>query len=962
MENKPIVSNSDDLGPLLQSLVITSDPQYPWTPCTDNQDCSNVNYSGQHCGGCTDSPGCVDHESETGPRKQNSIQLITDQYNKINEYAESVGTDKVTMILNGDVTAFGHNQSTSPEYQWDDMKNMLKILKIPYYFGLGNHDQINNRNNCKNVITGDYDLCYENSMKALINQDLSTTEPGHSQWDYRFTNSWGTTFAGSYAYHTSFRSSVYDGNPFPYIHMIQLNSYPTLTHPNNTYRLEAANIEDWLQYQLDYPANYDNPYITILNVHQADGWSTNDHAEDDHAKQQFIDLLKLDKYKGKIAAVFTGHYHYETGSSTRGFDIWGDIPVFLSGSAMNKSFLILEQYRSTHVLYLVCGNDWKNKVEIARLDYANQKFIELPAQDIPAPADQVSASLVWGSSGGPTAVEYLAKSDIHFSDYYSFNLKGESANMQQDGYVYKGEFDQVFFHSRPPVASSSVMFPGGTVYLLLPTSTSTSFETAEAVENITQQVQALFTSPFYTALALTTSSYQIHQLLLKVQAISPELFGKERTFLRKLVNRAMKLVRERNLLVGGDFENRDNWLLGDLAAIADNLSLFPGHYLFLSQATERKDISTSYAYQKIEEATLKRNTRYRITGFVGASKNLELSIYRYGQEVNKIVTVPLTKACPISSDSRPNCEQLDLHFFSDTIDVGTLHPELNPGIEVSLRITSPDGFATISHLEIVEERSLTAEEIQKMQRKEPKWEIKVKKERAKIQALIQPIIKKISAFFTDASWEGKIRPLVTYQDLYSIVLPDISALPELRQWIQVDSEGKSYMILHRLKNALQRLYTYIEEQNLLYNGNFSAGLRDWIVEGDAQITTLESGNRALQLSNFDATASQAIDILDFDEEKEYQLIIRAKGDGTITIQHGEDAIETLTPRSQYGFYFYQSEPLSFETASLILQLQSEDSAFIVDHVEIICLSSNYPKKPDDGSSSDGYSSEDLTYN
>lgn len=193
------------------------------------------------------------------------------------------------------------------------------------------------------------------------------------------------------------------------------------------------------------------------------------------------------------------------------------------------------------------------------------------------------------------------------------------------------------------------MFPGGTVYLQLPA--STSFETAEDVENISQQVYALFTSPSHTTLALSTSSYQIHQLLLKINAISSERFGKEKVFLRNMVNRAIRLVRERNLLVGGDFENTDNWLLDELATVADNLALFPGHYLLLSSATELSDISTSYAYQKVGEAKLKPNTKYRISGFVGSSKNCELSIHRYGQEVNQIVNAPFTKVRSITFDS-----------------------------------------------------------------------------------------------------------------------------------------------------------------------------------------------------------------------------------------------------------------------------------------------------------------------
>ncbi|SFX41360.1 Calcineurin-like phosphoesterase [Thermoactinomyces sp. DSM 45891] len=930
MENKPPISNNDDLGPLLQSVVFTSDPQYPWTPCTDNTNCVPYGYNGNTCQTCNDDAGCQSVENPS-TKRGNSINLILEQYYSINAYADSVGTNIVTMIINGDLTAYGHNQSTSPEYQWNDMKNMLKTLKIPYYFGLGNHDQINNRNNCKNILTGDYDICFENSMGELINQDLNDVEPGHSQWEYNLKQGRDWRYYGSFAYHMGLTGKSWN-QMLPHIYFIQLNSFPTLIHGNYTYDVRPIDIENWLKFQLDYPGTFDAPYITILNIHQLDDWDTSDHAVDNDTKQRFANVMR--QYKDKIAAVFGGHYHYSAGdSSDSAPEIWGDIPRFLSGSAMNKSYLILEQYPDTHVLYLVCNNDWVNKKEIARFDYANvPKKIQIPAQEFPCSYDEENASekVIWGSPVGPVATEF----DVNdFVNQYTFYLNGQPVNVKHDLSSYTGQFDTITLKLLCPYDDDTLYFNGGTVILKL--NSSTSIETPEDVERITQQVHAIFSSS-YTKLTPATSSYQIHQLLMKINAISADLFGKEKAQLRKFIRRAIRLARERNLLVGGDFENTDKWLLGELAAVADNLDDFSGYYLSLSGATETKDSSSSYAYQKIEESKLKPNTKYRFSCFIRSCQYLELSIYRYGQEVKKILTVPSTKS---GSHSDPSCDKPDLHFFRETIDVGSLYPDTNPGIEVSLRILSPapDGFATLSNLEIVEERPLNEKEIQKIQRKEPKWKIEVEKERIKINTLLQPIITKINAFFVGANWDGEILPPFTYQDIYSIALPELAALPKLRHWIMTDARGNSSMILRRMKNALQRLFTYEQEQNLLNNGGFTNGLRHWTVEGDVKTIDLEAGNRALQLSNLDAIATQAIDIVDFDEEKEYKLVIRSKGDGTISIQHGDDAVETIEVRSQYDFDFYHSEPMSFEAASLVVELQSDDSEFIVDYVEIIEL-------------------------
>lgn len=476
------------------------------------------------------------------------------------------------------------------------------------------------------------------------------------------------------------------------------------------------------------------------------------------------------------------------------------------------------------------------------------------------------------------------------------------------------------------------------VDILFSTSQS-NFSSAADLEQITQQVYALFTSSSHTELASTISNYQINQVVMKVSALSDEVFGKEKALLRKLVNKAKQFLKARNLLVGGDFETLNGWLLGTQATIVDDSSLFNGNHLFLQPTN---GIDSSYAYQKVDESKLKPYTRYKVSGFIGQSKQVELVVSRYGKEIDTILNVPYGAALPITSGPNPTCcapeacqcptcdgSQPDSHFFSYSIDVGKLYPDLNPGIEFGLRLAHPSGNAKVSNLEIVEERLLTEKEIKKLQRKEQKWKKAWDKERAEISAILQPVINQINAFYKNEDWSSDILPHITYQDLYNVVLP---ALPKLRHWFMKDREGEHYGSIQQFKQAIERAFTQLEERNLIHNGSFTNELQDWLVDGDVQITTLENKNLALQLSDWDASVSQSIDISDFDEDKEYTLRVRANGKGTITIQHGEE-METMS-FDKNGFYF-QEQPFYFEEPSFYLQIQSEGNAFIVDSVEII---------------------------
>ncbi|MDA1775203.1 metallophosphoesterase [Bacillus cereus] len=832
MKNQQITSNFIDSG-LIQSIVITSDPQYPWTPCTDGYDWPDGNIDGTHCKTPV-AKTCTAYDKD-------SENLINEQYDSINSYANTVGKDKISVIINGDITNYGHGN------QWNKMLSIFKTQfynkNITYYYGLGNHDMLNNQKRkgsegCAN------DGCFRDSIYHMYGKDHNSRDQPNVPYEYSYEVKpiGSNSRRGSFSYYFDCRNIL----------CIQLNNFPTMPdHYSDGDKLHftTKNVISWLKNILD---NRKGP--VIINLHSPDN-SWRDRGGDGEpenmmANQQFVNFIN--EYNN-IVAIFAGHYHYTTGRypSRYGFKA----PMFLSGSAMFKSYLILEQYNNRLEIYLVCGNNWSKK----------------------------------------TLIDTINTLSIDNKEYFS---------------------------------------------------SSQSFITLKDLEKITQQVHSLFSSTSFTELTSTVSSYQIDQVAMKVNALSIEFFGKERTSLRKLVNKAKQLMRARNLLVGGDFETLDTWLLGNGANIANNSALFKNNYLFLS-ANDTSDLS-SYAYQKIDESKLKQYTRYKVSGFIGHSQYLELSLSHYGNEINKLLNIPYAEEIPISSDSNPNyrvpnpcggnSNQPDFRFFSYNINIGELHLELNAGIELGLRV-SPNGFATISNLEIVEERPLNETEIQKVRKKEPKWKILFEKEHTQTHIFLESITNQINAFFKNADLNDEILPHITYQELYNIVLPKLSTLLKLRQWFKKDNEGKSYMILQPLKEALERVFMHVEKQNLIHNNDFTNNLTAWFIEGDAQIITLENGNFALQLSNWDSSVSQAVDILDFDEENDYQLLIRAKGKGTVTIEHGEE-LETIEIPSNSDFYFHKSEPFSFQSASFVLQLQSENSEFIVEYVGII----EVPKK------------------
>ncbi|MEJ9171006.1 pesticidal protein, partial [Bacillus thuringiensis] len=273
------------------------------------------------------------------------------------------------------------------------------------------------------------------------------------------------------------------------------------------------------------------------------------------------------------------------------------------------------------------------------------------------------------------------------------------------------------------------------------------FTEQEDLNNIITQINALFVSSTQDKLKPGVSDYWIEEIVLKVDALSDEVFGTEKKALRKLVNQAKRLSKARNLLIGGSFENWDAWYKGQKVVRLSDHELLKGDHVLLPPP----GLSPSYIFQKVEESKLKANTRYTVSGFIAHATDLEIVVSRYGQEIKKVVQVPYGEAFPLTSSgpvcciphSTSNGTLGNPHFFSYSIDVGALDVDTNPGIEFGLRIVNPTGMARVSNLEIREDRPLAANEIRQVQRVARNWRTEYEKERAEVTSLIQPVINRI---------------------------------------------------------------------------------------------------------------------------------------------------------------------------------------------------------------------------
>lgn len=290
-------------------MVFASDPQYPWTDKTD---------SGEP-------------ESDKDFEVRAKV-LVESQFASIADFRKNMGGQaQVPLMINGDMTAFGHG------WQRSYINHALKRhFGDDYLYGLGNHDYENNVDDCfsNNCAAGSIVDFADHHTNRVDNFDLAV-----SGW---FMDK---LYAGSLAYSKNIGE----------VHLVQLNNEPTYS----TYIADALNPTTfaithaltWLE--KDLAAAHKKGHAIILNMHKPYNWG-----DDTQLFRRFVDIIK----KYEVTAIFGGHLHFDGGN------VWmmNGVPIFVSGSASQQTYLTAsfsEDRKQLHVS-LVKNNDWRNRERI----------------------------------------------------------------------------------------------------------------------------------------------------------------------------------------------------------------------------------------------------------------------------------------------------------------------------------------------------------------------------------------------------------------------------------------------------------------------------------------------------------------------------------------------------------------------------------------------------------------------
>ncbi len=282
------------------SLVITSDPQYPWYDSI--------------------LPPGLSTEAEI---ELNSQRQIVQQYESVNDLkdARSGGEFPVQgAIINGDLTAFGHG------FQLDKFKEMVALLEVPTYPGLGNHDYSNNVDDSYN---NDAATRMVNYMYSWLKASGELESYDFSETSYYLFPELRTDFHGSMSY--SFNLGP--------VHVIQLQNFPSYEDEWNSWNGGAArrdfffirNSFDWLEHDLALARNRGD--MILVNLH--------DYHDSfiEPGLSRFNDLVA----KYQVSAVFAGHIHQSCGKvDTIPMPGTPGIPVFRSGAASFQDYLVAD--------------------------------------------------------------------------------------------------------------------------------------------------------------------------------------------------------------------------------------------------------------------------------------------------------------------------------------------------------------------------------------------------------------------------------------------------------------------------------------------------------------------------------------------------------------------------------------------------------------------------------------------
>ncbi|QPW51699.1 pesticidial crystal protein (plasmid) [Bacillus thuringiensis] len=484
----------------------------------------------------------------------------------------------------------------------------------------------------------------------------------------------------------------------------------------------------------------------------------------------------------------------------------------------------------------------------------------------------------------------------------------------------------------------------------------------------------MFTSGAKSMLKIETTDYEIDQAAISIECMSNEHSPKEKMILWDEVKQAKQLSWSRNLLYNGDFENTSNgWKTSYTIEIRENSPIFKGHYLHMFGARDIDGILfPTYIYQKIEESKLKPYTRYRVRGFVGSSKDLKLVVIRYGKEIDAIMDVPNDLAymqpnpscgdyrcesstqyvsqgyptsvtagyapniyaCP-SNSGKKHVMCHNRHPFDFHIDTGELDTNTNIGIDVVFKISTPDGYATLGNLEVIEEGPLTGEALAHVKHKEKKWNQHMEKKRMETQQAYDPAKQAVDALFTNTQGEE----LHYHTTLDQIKNADhlVRSIPYVHHAWLPDVPGMNYDLYTDLSARIMQARYLYDARNVITNGDFTQGLMGWHATGKVAVQQMD-GASVLVLSNWSAGVSQN---LHAQHHHGYMLRVIGKkegpGKGYVTMMDCNGKQETLKFTSCEEGYMTKTVEVFPESDRVRIEIGETEGTFYIDSIELLCM-------------------------
>lgn len=307
-------------------IIVTSDPQYPDTLASliaqkKHERAEGTDASLSQAWTAEDQVMLNDYRLGKFEDKPFDAQqdIINEQYRAINAFRAKHPGKTIPIMINGDITAFGHGSERKFMY------SAINGLGSHVYLGLGNHDYANNVNDCAQngcAIDSISDfLSYMEGHYPNLNVDYTKSQSGLNK-----------TWSGSFSYSRSVGA----------LQIIQLNLHPLYAisfkgDTGNTKRFEIKNSLAWLESELKKAIA--TRKIVIINIHSpANNSSKGEPPENSKwTSPQLGEMLRF----YKPAMIFCGHTH-TLGRISNATDSFSDIPGYNSGATARKNGLTVE--------------------------------------------------------------------------------------------------------------------------------------------------------------------------------------------------------------------------------------------------------------------------------------------------------------------------------------------------------------------------------------------------------------------------------------------------------------------------------------------------------------------------------------------------------------------------------------------------------------------------------------------